>query len=351
MDLLKEGSYYWFDYRWFLPETFKGFEYDQPVFLYLIPVIPVLFVLFLFYKLVWSKRIGVAVEPRQIKWSATSILGVVPYLLIFCSLLLFVFAMSKPKKMIKEVKEDDEIQGIDIVLILDISGSMKYEDFKPNRLATVKRVANQFIEGRQSDRIGAVVFAGDAHPISPLTFDYPSLKEKVKNIDFNDSYRDGTAIGNAILSGILRTKYSKAKSKVLILLSDGESSRGNIDPISAAKKAEEEGNKIYTIGIGRDGKVPITTPYGVQYVDNSFNEQQLQRIANIGNGHYYRATSEKALKSIFKTIDQLEKTKIKKGGGFKIYDDFYEIYVMWGVILFGLWLLTKATFLTNATED
>ena len=230
---------------------------------------------------------------------------------------------------------------------------MQIEDFKPNRLEAAKRTARTFIEGRQQDRIGLVIFSGDAYSLSPLTTDYELLYKFIdEEIDFGKIENRGTAIGSAIAVGTNRMRESDAASKVMILLSDGDNTAGNIDPITAAELAAAYDIKIYTIGIGKEGKVPFGKDFfgRPNYVENTLNETTLREIAKIGSGQFYRVSDNQALVNVFGLIDEYEKAEIKETR-YKNTTDFYSIYLNWGIIFFLLYLLSKSTFISNILED
>jgi Ca-activated chloride channel family protein len=207
-------------------------------------------------------------------------------------------------------------EGIDIVLALDISGSMKAEDFKPrNRLHVAKEVADEFVRGRQGDRIGLVVFASTSFTQCPLTLDYDVVLSQLDRVDFG-AIDDGTAIGTAIANGVNRLRRSDAESKVLILLTDGRNNAGKIDPQTAATVAKAESVKVYTIGVGteKDAPYPVDDPiFGRRYVKipASVDDKTLQEIASQTGGEYFRATTPEMLVTVFGKIDQLEKTEIE----------------------------------------
>lgn len=214
------------------------------------------------------------------------------------------------------VEEKIITKGIDIVLALDISSSMLAEDFKPNnRLEAAKLVAADFIRGRQNDRIGMVVFAGKSFTQCPLTLDYGILLSFLEEVE-SGMIEDGTAIGMAIVNAVNRLRNSKAKSKIIILLTDGQNNRGELDPITAAKVADSFDVRIYNIGVGKRGTAlyPVDDPiFGKRYVQMpvQIDEATLKEIAKITDGSYYRATDKESLDLIFKEIDELEKTKIE----------------------------------------
>jgi len=229
--------------------------------------------------------------------------------------LLFIsLAAARPRS--GSIQEQTFTEGVDIVVVLDISSSMRAEDFKPkNRLEAAKMVAADFIEGRSNDRIGLVVFASKAFTQCPLTLDYGVLLDFLKGVEIGQ-IEDGTAIGTAIATAINRLRDSKAKSKVIILLTDGINNRGEIDPITASRAAKALGVKIYTIGAGKRGYAlyPVDDPFfGRRHVRMpvEIDEQTLMKIANITGAAYFRATDTESLRKIYDEIDKLEKTKIE----------------------------------------
>jgi Ca-activated chloride channel family protein len=223
-----------------------------------------------------------------------------------------VAALARPQTGAAKVEVKSE--GIDIVLALDISGSMKAEDFKPNnRLTVAKEVARKFVEGRAGDRIGLVVFAGGAYTQCPLTMDYGILGSLIESVDFGN-VPDGTAIGMALATSINRLREATGKSRVVILLTDGQNNAGEIDPITAAEAARAMGVKVYTIGAGTNGpaQIPVDDAvFGRRYVtiDASVDEESLRKIADITGGTFFRATSPEALAAIYRNIDRMEKTE------------------------------------------
>ena len=234
-------------------------------------------------------------------------------------------------------------EGVDIMLALDISGSMQAADFKPdNRLTVAKRVIKNFIKGREGDRIGLVVFARQAFTQCPLTTDYSLLQSFVDKVDFG-MVEDGTAIGLALATAANRLTDSKAKSKIIILLTDGVNNAGQIDPVTAAKAIAALGIKVYTIGAGKQGMVdfPINDPiFGKRYVKrkSEIDEKTLQKIADITGGKFFRATNSQALQRIYDEISKMEKTKIEV----KEYYRYEELYR--GFLALGLALLITGLF-------
>jgi Ca-activated chloride channel family protein len=237
-------------------------------------------------------------------------------------------------------KREIEAEGIDIMMVLDISGSMKAEDFKPlNRLNVAKEEINKFIDRRINDRVGLVVFAKSAFTQCPLTLDYGVLKEFLNQVSFN-MVDDGTAIGLALATAVNRLVDSEAKSKVVVLLTDGVNNVWEIDPLTAANVAKAMKVKVYTIGIGKPGNAmyPVDDPiFGKRYVylPNEIDEETLTEIADMTGGLYYRARSEAELDQIYEEIDNLEKTKVKVNE----YIQYKELFFGWILSGFGLFLV------------
>lgn len=236
----------------------------------------------------------------------------VPFVLRVACITLLSIALARPQLTNRWSSESTE--GIDIMMALDISGTMQAEDLKPNRLEAAKQVASDFVIARPNDQIGLVVFAGESFTQCPLTTDHAVLINLFKSVKFG-MIEDGTAIGLGLANAVNRMKDSQTKSKVIILLTDGSNNRGEIDPQTAAEIAKTYGIRVYAIGVGSHGqaRVPVQTPVGVQYMmmDSEFDESTLQRIANTTGGQYFRATDNSSLKSIYEQIDQLEKTKLR----------------------------------------
>ena len=207
--------------------------------------------------------------------------------------------------------KEQSIEGIDLVLSMDISQSMEAFDFKPNRLGAAKKVAKSFIEKRPNDRIGLVVYEGESYTACALTTDHENLLNRFETIE-SGKISGGTAIGMGIATGINRLRESEAKSKVIILLTDGENNTGKIHPITAAGYAKELGIRVYTIGIGTNGKVrvPGNNPRGMNFIESKIDEVMLKEIARSTNGKYYRAKNLEQLENIYTEIDKLEKSKI-----------------------------------------
>lgn len=229
--------------------------------------------------------------------------------LMAISLLILVLMRPQSRSSWKDVKTE----GIDIVMSLDISGSMLAKDFKPDRLEAAKEVAQDFIDSRPNDRIALVIFSGESFTQCPLTSDHAVIKNLFEGIH-TGMVADGTAIGNGLATAVARVKDSKAKSKVVILLTDGVNNQGSVAPLTAAEIAKAFGVRVYTIGVGTIGKAlsPIAMypngQYEYGYVDVNIDEKSLTEIADMTGGKYFRATDNKALKNVYREIDRLEKT-------------------------------------------
>ncbi len=269
----------------------------------------------------------------------------VPFILRCLAIIMVIIALARPQASNSWRTESTE--GIDIMLALDISGTMMAEDLKPNRLEASKAVASEFILSRPNDNIGLVVFAGESFTQCPLTTDHAVLINLFKGVNYG-LIEDGTAIGLGLANAVNRIKDSKARSKVIILLTDGSNNRGDIAPITAAEIAQSFGIRVYAIGVGSYGKVniPVQTPMGLQYqlMDSEFDEKSLQNIASMTGGHYFRATDNTKLRSIYQEIDQMEKTKIDVREYNKKNEEFY-IFALVAFLLLIVEMLLRNTVL------
>ncbi len=249
-----------------------------------------------------------------------------PFVLRIAGMSLLIVALARPQAFDTESKRS--IEGIDIVLCIDISTSMAAEDLKPDRLEAAKRVAASFVQLRSHDRIGVVPFAAESFTQVPLTTDHKVLLSLLGQIQMR-MVEDGTAIGTALATSVNRLRDSDAKSKVIILLTDGQNNRGEIDPLTAAQAARALGVRIYTIGVGTRGVAPypVETVFGKRYqnVQVNIDEEMLTEIANQTGGRYYRATDDKSLAEIYEVIDQLERTKIQV----EEYKEVAELFGPW----------------------
>lgn len=340
----------WLSLRWFSWSKLQSLEWEQPIWLYALGAIPVLLLLRWLIMSRYQQQLAVALTRKDIKNDPVSILRFIPPVLFLLSMALIVVALARPQSTNEQVEQWSE--GIDIMLTIDISESMQIEDFKPNRLEAAKEVARNFVAGRFQDRIGLVIFSGDAFSRSPLTTDYELLNNYINEISFELIENGGTAIGSALAVSTNRLRESDSKSKVMILLSDGDNTAGNIDPITAAKLAQAYNIKIYTIAIGKEGKVPFGTDFfgRPRYVENTLDETTLREIAKLGSGKFYRVSDKEALQTVFDEIDQLEKAEIKETR-YKDTTDYYTIYLRWALVFFAIWLFSKSTFVTNVLSD
>ena len=241
----------------------------------------------------------------------------VPFVLEMASMVLLSVILARPQTT--DRWQDTEIEGIDIMLCVDVSTSMLAEDLNPNRIEAAKQVASEFINGRPNDNIGLTIFAGEAFTQCPMTVDHTVLLNMFRNVSSDIAAKgiidDGTAIGMGLANAISRLKDSQAKSKVIILLTDGSNNRGEISPMTAAEMAKNFGIRVYTIGLGSNGSAPypIQGAYGKQYINVpvEIDENVLRQIAQTANGQYYRATSTSRLVEVYEEIDKLERTKLQ----------------------------------------
>ena len=271
----------------------------------------------------------------------------VPFILRMAAVAVLIVILARPQST--NSWQNSSTEGIDIVLAMDISTSMMAQDLKPNRLEASKDVASSFINGRPNDNIGLVVFAAESFTQCPLTTDHTVLLNLFKDVQ-PGIIQDGTAIGLGLANAVSRIKDSQAKSKVIILLTDGVNNQGEIAPVTAAEIAKTFGVRVYTIGVGTQGKAPypFQTAFGVQYmdVDVEIDEPTLKQIAATTGGQYFRATDNASLKEIYSEIDKMEKTKISV----QEYSKKQEEYKNWAILLFSLLLveiLLRNTLLRN----
>lgn len=347
---MKELLAEFFSWSWFLPETFKSYEWEKPILLNLLWIIPVLILFRKFVKFLKRPVLELSLPKRVARGNPWTYLRLIPTGFFFLALIFIVVALARPQRSNERVEQFTE--GIDILLVMDISESMDLQDFTPNRLEAAKKTAIDFIEGRFGDRIGMVVFSGEAYSLSPLTNDYKLLTSLISEINFSMIEAKGTAIGSAIAAGTNRMKESETPSKVMILLSDGESNAGNVDPLFAAQLASAFDIKIYTIAVGKDGMVPYGTDFfgRPQMVESYLDETTLREIARIGNGQFFRASDGNALQQIFDQINTLEKAEILENR-YKETQDYYRIYLFWAMLFFLVWLGLKSSFLNNFLLD
>ena len=340
----------WYSISWFEPATLSGFTWQNPLFLFGLFMLPLLLILRWSIRYFFNQKLPVALVKSDLRETPLTLLRFLPEFILAAMMALVLVALARPQKTNEKVEQWAE--GIDIMLAIDISQSMQIEDFTPNRLEAAKNVARDFIKGRLQDRIGIVVFSGDAFSLAPLTTDYALLNSYLNDISFDMIENRGTAIGSALAVVTNRMRESESKSKVCILLSDGDNTAGNIDPITAAELAAAYNIKIYTIVVGKEGLVPFGKDYfgRPNMVENTVDETTMRKIADIGSGEFFRVTDNQTLKNVFSKIDQYEKAEIKETR-FKDTTDYYFIYLQWAMILFLVWLSLKSTFLINVLQD
>lgn len=267
-------------------------------------------------------------------------------ILEYATLSLLIIALARPQ--LKNTVVERNAEGIDIVLVLDLSTSMRAEDLKPNRFDAAKRVAIQFIEKRKTDRVGLVAFAAQTFTVCPPTLDYDLLKSLLSDVKMG-LVEDGTAIGMGLANAVNRLKESEAKSRVIILLTDGQNNAGEIDPVTAADLANSYNIKVYTIGAGSRGTAPypIDDPiFGRRYqnVKVDIDEEMLSKIAEVTGGKYFRATNTESLRRVYQEIDAFERTKVDEII-YTDYTDLYEKYIIYAMLTMILSILLSKTVL------
>lgn len=319
------------------------FEYPYLLWLLALPVLLVLRYLWIEWK---DRRVHVRVSALD-AWKAggRSVLEIVrhlPFLLRTAALCLVIVAIARPRSSTQVEKVDTE--GIDILFAMDVSTSMLARDFQPDRLSAAKDIAIEFIAQRPSDRMGIVVFAGESYTQCPLTTDRATLINLMKEVQ-TDLIEDGTAIGNGLATAVARLKDSDAKSRVVILLTDGVNNRGEIDPAMATEIAKTYGIRVYTIGVGANGTAPypVQTPWGIelQKIPVEIDEALLQHIAEGTGGRYFRATDNTKLAEIYGEIGQMEKTRTSVDS-FPVYKDLFKNYALAALVCLLLELLIGA---------
>ncbi len=320
----------------------KDITFKYPYLLGLLALIPIL--------LVWYFARTVRRQPAMLVTTTRGLYNVgnwktrirhLPFLLRMLSIAMLIVALARPQLISKESLSEG--QGIDIVLCIDVSGSMLAEDFTPNRLDAAKEVAANFVDSRVSDRIGVVIFSGESFTLCPVTTNKAEIKNQIFGIQ-NGLLDDGTAIGSGLATSCDRLKTSDAKSKVVILLTDGENNGGLIDPQTAKEIAKSLKIKVYTIGVGTTGEamMPLQTPLGVvrEKQKVSIDEKLMTQIATETGGKYFRATDNASLKNIYADIDKLEKSKVEVTS-FERYSERFLPFVVLAFIFLVLEILLR----------
>ncbi len=328
---------------------YKALTFGNPGFLFLLLVIPLLVVWYFYRKkrytadLQVSSTEGFAMVGRNLKFYAYHGL----YVLRLLAVILLIIALARPQTSLS--RQDISVEGIDLILALDVSGSMLAMDFKPDRLEAAKDLAIEFIDGRPNDRIGLVIFSGETFTQCPLTTDHAVLKNLFRDIR-SGMIDDGTALGDGLATAVNRLRGSKAVSKVIILLTDGVNNMGSLDPRSAAEIAKLYGIRIYTIGVGSMGQAPypVQTPFGMQtqMMEVKIDEALLMEVARGTDGKYFRATNNEKLRSIYREIDKMEKSKIDVTEFRKKKEEFFPL-VLLAFIFIGLEMLLRYMYLKN----
>lgn len=331
---------------------FVGFDYYSPHWLWGLLLVPVFFFIydgyagkkqnFLRFSQLEEKQESLATD--KVKYYVWGIRG--GFALAFCC---FIGALARPYNTSIDPPEIDYKNGIDIILSLDISGSMLAQDFEPNRLEAAKKVAEEFVDHRKGDRIGLVLYEGEAFTACPATLDYAMLKQTIASAEPGMVMTGGTAIGDGLGIAVTRLRSDSLKSKVIILLTDGSNNAGSITPEEAAQLAAAKHCTVYTIGVGSNGMAPtpVLTPSGISYENMpvDIDESTLKYIAMTTNGKYFRATDANSLKSIYAEIDQLEKRKMEDSHFGKEPPVLIAPYLLWGtILLIAAWIFQQVKF-------
>ncbi len=291
---------------------------------------------------IWNPTKGMkSISPRLLHAIGFTIAGI-----------FLVIAFARPQSSFQKIKKS--VEGIDIMLVLDLSASMRVEDFRDsNRFDVAKKVIEEFIAGRANDRIGLQTFSGEAVTLVPPTLDYTLLTQSLRNTEIGN-LKDGTAIGDALATAVGRMKESTAKSKVIILVTDGDSNVGQVDPMTAGELAKGFGIKVYSIAIGREGRVAMpfvnNDIFGrkmktYQYFDSSINPELLQGISKATNGKFYRVQEDiKAFREVFAEIDQLEKTKVETQEQVR-HEEHFFVFLKLGILILVCTFILQYTYL------
>lgn len=326
-----------------------SYQFQNPEFFWLLLLLPVLAVW------MWYNRYRQAPEMRypaadfmaQQAGNFWAKFRPVLDVLRLAAVALIIVALARPRTS-ESGSKTKSAEGIDIVMAIDVSASMLARDLKPDRLEATKDVASEFISARPNDRIGLVVYAGESYTQTPLTTDHKIVLNAMDDLK-HGLIQDGTAIGMGLATAVNRLKESEAKSKVIILLTDGENNSGQIDPLTAAQLAEEFNIRVYTIGVGTKGTAP--TPYARDMRNNlvfkrlpvNIDEELLQQIAAQTGGEYFRATDNEGLERVYAQIDKLERSKLQELK-FYTYDEKFEVFALWALALFALEVILRYSF-------
>ncbi len=356
----------WYSLHWFRPSQWAQFYFANPLAITLIPAVILLFVVRYYLHRRAQQRLKVSLGPIRLAANGRNPVQVIYTLLnglrfmlplsVFAGISFILVALARPQ-IIREQREE-ESDGIDIMLAMDVSESMTERDLPPTRLVAARQLAQVFVNGRKNDRIGLVIFAGEAFSLCPLTTDYALVKQYLGDLNDQMIRTSGTAIGDALARCINRMRDPpismtdttqqkdnpawQQRSKIIVLLSDGDNTAGNLDPITAARLAKAFNIRIYTVAVGR--------PAASKTAASTIDEGVLKTIATIGNGSFFRATDTRRLQAVFAQIDRLEKAPVRIRAS-EVVQDFYRIYLYWGILFLLVALLLKNTILGNVLED
>lgn len=331
---------------------FSQFEFANQGLLWLLLAVPLLIVWYVLRhkKQEASVRFSDMSSFAKLPKSWKTYLRHVLFALQMAALALLIIAFARPQSA--STNQKSNIEGIDIVMAMDVSGTMLARDIKPDRLTAAKNVASDFVEGRPDDRMGLVIFSGESFTQVPLTTDHGVLLNMIGEMK-NGLVEDGTAIGDGLATAINRLKDSQAISKVIILLTDGMNNAGSVDPYTAAEMAKLFGIRVYTIGVGSYGTAPypVQTPFGtqVQQIKVEIDEKLLRTIADATDGKYFRATSNQKLDEVFKEIDKLERSKIEVTEFRRLHEEFYP-FVAWALALLLIEFVLRKTLFRTITD-
>lgn len=331
---------------------FENIEFANPKLLWLLLIVPAAIVWYVLRhkkqeaSVRFSDLSGFAKLPKTWKAYLRHLL----FALKVAALALLIVALARPQS--SSTNRKSNVEGIDIVMAMDVSGSMLARDLKPDRLTAAKEVASDFVEGRPGDRMGLVIFSGESFTQVPLTTDHGMMLNMLAEMK-NGLIDDGTAIGDGLATAVSRLKDSDAISKVIILLTDGMNNSGSVDPYTAAEMAKLFGIRVYTIGVGSYGTAPypVQTPFGtqIQQMKVEIDEKLLQNIANSTDGKYFRATSTQKLDEVYQEIDKLERSKIEVTEFSRLHEEFYPL-VAWALALLLLEFVLRKTIFRTITD-
>ena len=331
---------------------FENIEFANPKLLWLLLLVPVLIVWYILRHKQQEASVSFSDLKGMVKLPKTwkSYLRHLLFALKMAALALLIVALARPQS--SSTNSTSNVEGIDIVLAMDVSGSMLARDLKPDRLTAAKNVASDFVKGRPGDRMGLVIFSGETFTQVPLTTDHGVMLNMLAEMK-NGLIDDGTAIGDGLATAISRLKDSEAISKVVILLTDGLNNAGSVDPYTAAEIAKLYGIRVYTIGVGSYGTAPypVQTPFGtqIQQMKVEIDEKLLATIAGETGGKYFRATSNQKLDEVYQEIDQLERSKIEVTEFRRLHEEFYPL-VAWALALLLLEFLLRKTVFRTLTD-